>query len=46
MKTEYDFVGSYSVEKCAAHLAILVYYRCYVQKLASIAIAQAGHNYR
>ena len=35
LKTDYDFVGSYSVEKCAAHLAILVYYRCCVQNLIS-----------
>ena len=46
LKTDYDFVGNYSVEKSAEHLASLVYYRCYVQKLASIAVAQAGHNYR
>ena len=33
---------SFSVEKCVAHLAILVYYRCYVQKLASIAVGKPG----
>ena len=33
---------SFSVEKCVAHLAILVYYGCYVQKLASIAVGKPG----
>ena len=40
------FDGSTSVEKCAAQLVIVVYHWCDAPKFASIAVAQAGHNYR
>ena len=42
-KVEEVFVGSHSVDKCAALIAMVVHQRCFAQ---GIAVARAGHNYR
>ena len=40
-KVEEVFVGSHSVEKCDALIAMVVYQRCFAQ---GISVTRAGHN--
>ena len=45
-KVEEVFVGSHSVEKCAALIAMVVHQRCFAQKFVGIAVARVGHIFR